>query len=106
MTKLEQLIAELCPNGVSFQSLYEIGEIFKGMNGVTNKWAEAGNCQFIDYKNVYNHIKVDVLDLPFATVKKTENQFVLNRGDILFTSASETPDECAISAVIEKNIGN
>lgn len=104
MTRLEKLIEELCPNGVTFRTLNEIGTIFKGMSGVTNKWAENGNCRFVDYKNVYNNIKIDVLDLPFATVKKIENQIVLNQGDILFTSASETPDECAISSVIEKDI--
>ncbi len=104
MSRLNDLIEKLCPNGVEYKTLVELGTIFKGMSGVTNKWAETGNCQFVDYKNVYNHIKIDVLDLPFATVKKTENQFVLNQGDILFTSASETPDECAISSVIEKEI--
>lgn len=106
MSKLEELIQELCPNGVEFKPLNEIGIIFKGMSGVTNKWAETGNCRFIDYKNVYNHVKVDVCDLPFATVKKTENQIELKTGDILFTSASETPNECAISAVIEDKIIN
>ena len=70
MSELERLIQKHCPNGVPFKALNEIGTIFKGMSGVTNKWAESGNCQFIDYKNVYNHIKVDVSDLPFATVKK------------------------------------
>lgn len=104
MSRLEELIEKLCPDGVEYKKLSDIGTIFKGMSGVGNKWAETGNCQFIDYKNAYNHIKIDVLDLPFATVKKLENQFVLKTGDILFTSASETPDECAISSVIENEI--
>ena len=104
MSKLAELIIEYCPNGVPYKELSEIGQIFKGMSGVSKKWEETGNCQFIEYKNAYNNIKIDIEKLPFATVKKLENQFVLKKGDILFTSASETPDECAISSVIEGNI--
>lgn len=104
MSRLEELIKELCPNGIEYRSISEVGTIFKGMSGVTNKWADDGNCRFIDYKNAYDHLKIDVHDLPFATIKKPENQFVLQTGDILFTSASETPDECAISSVIEAKI--
>ena len=46
---------------------------------------------------------IDVNDLPFATVKNM-NQDTLQCGDVLFTSASEVPDECAIAAEIEDNI--
>ena len=70
-----------------------------------NKWASSGNCRFIDYLNAYKHIKIDIHQLPFATVKKL-NQTELRQGDILFTSASETPDECAISSVIEDKISS
>ena len=103
MSKLDELIAELCPNGVKYYTLNECFDQFSGMGGVTNKWADAGNCQFVDYMNAYNHIAVDVQDLPFATVKNL-NQAVLRQGDVLFTSASETPDECAISSLIEDEI--
>ncbi len=103
MSKLDELVADLCPNGVKYYTLNECFDQFSGMGGVTNKWADTGNCQFVDYMNAYNHIAVDVQDLPFATVK-TLNQTVLRQGDVLFTSASETPDECAISSLIEDEI--
>ncbi|MDD6003720.1 MAG: restriction endonuclease subunit S [Bacteroidales bacterium] len=83
--------------------IFEAFSEIKGMGGVSNKWAETGNCQFIDYMNVYKHIMIDVNDLPFATVKNM-NQDTLQCGDVLFTSASEVPDECAIAAEIEDNI--
>jgi len=103
MSKLEQLIQELCPDGVEYKTLNDISTQMKGMSGVANKWSESGNCQFIDYMNVYRHLKVDVNNLPYATVKSF-NQQILKQGDILFTSASETQDECAISSVIEDTI--
>ena len=103
MGKIENLIQQYCPEGVEYKSLYVISDRVKGMTGVTNKWADEGNCHFIDYLNVFNHLKVDTSLRPFATVKKLE-QTSLRIGDILITSASETPEECAISAVIEDEI--
>ena len=100
MSKLNDLIKELCPNGVEFRSLKEVFDIFSGMTGVTNKWAEEGNCQFIDYMNAYKNNKIDITNLPYATVKNM-NQIILAQGDLLLTSASEVPDECAIASVIE-----
>lgn len=104
MNKLEQLINELCPNGVEYKTIQSFSQLLKGMSGVSNKWSNDGNCRFIEYKNAYDNLKIDVTRLPFATVKKIDNQIELKQGDILFTSASETPDECAISSVIEDEI--
>ncbi len=73
------------------------------MRGVSNKWKEFGNCKFIDYLNVYNNMCVDVFALKNATVKN-QKQNILQKGDILLTCASETPDECAISSVIRDYI--
>ena len=87
MSKLEELIKELCPNGVEYFNLYTLFDNFSGMTAVTNKWAENGNCQFIDYMNAYNHIEIDINDLPYATVKDTTKQNNLLQGDVLFTSA-------------------
>ena len=90
---------------VEWKPLGEISTQISGMSGVSNKWASSGNCRFIDYLKAYKHIKIDIHQLPFATVKKL-NQTELRQGDILFTSASETPDECAISSVIEDKISS
>ncbi|MBO7485726.1 MAG: restriction endonuclease subunit S [Spirochaetaceae bacterium] len=103
MSKLDDLINELCPNGVETYPFSVVFDEIKGMGGVTNKWAETGNCRFIDYLNAYNNLSIDVNDLPFATVKNLE-QDTLRKGDILFTSASEVPDECAIASAIEDDI--
>lgn len=69
MSKLEELIQQYCPDGVEWKTLYSITKQFSGMTGVSNKWAEEGNCVFIDYNNVYNHTSVDTTALKIATVK-------------------------------------
>ena len=67
-----------------YKKLNELFYNFNGMTGVSNKWKENGNCQFIEYMNVYKNLKVNVEVLPFATVKKLE-QNTLKKGDILCT---------------------
>ena len=104
MSKLEELIKQYCPDGVEYKKICDIGVFLKGMTGVSKKWEETGNCRFIDYKNVYNNLKIDVSSIPYATVKNCNNQTIIKTGDVLFTSASETPDECAISSVIESEL--
>lgn len=106
MTKVENMIKELCPNGITSYKLEEFSTQLSGMSAVSGKWKEEGNCQFIDYMNAYKNIRIDVNDLPFATVKSRNKQTVLQKGDVLFTSASETPDECALAAVIEDDIAD
>ena len=105
MKNLDTLINELCPQGVEFVKLGDVFELFSGMSKVSNKWAETGNCKFIDYLNIYNNLNVDVNKLQNATVASFK-QNVLKQGDILFTCASETPRECAISAVIREPIAD
>lgn len=106
MTKIENMIKELCPNGIASFKLEEFSTQLSGMSAVSGKWKDEGNCQFIDYMNAYKNIRIDVNDLPFATVKSRNKQTVLQKGDVLFTSASETPDECALAAVIEDDIAD
>ena len=55
MRKINDLIKELCPNGVEYKMIKVTFDLFSGMTGVSNIWANAGNCQFIDYMYAYNN---------------------------------------------------
>lgn len=105
MKKINELIKETCSNVIEYRKIEDLFTMITGMTGVSNKWAESGNCRFIDYMNVYKNKKVDTKALPYATVN-SNNQTILKQGDILLTSASEVPEECAISSVIENDIEN
>ena len=85
------------------KKISELFHIFNGMTSVSKKWQSEGNCQFIDYLNVFNNLSVDTSKLNYATVK-SHKQNILLKGDILFTSSSETIDECGLSSVIEQDI--
>lgn len=52
MSKLQELIKELCPDGVEFKKLEEVCEIFSGKN---KQKKEQGNILFMD-QQVLLHI--------------------------------------------------
>ena len=100
MTKLEQLIEQLCPNGVEYITLGELGTFYGGITGKSKDDFKDGNAKFITYKNVYSNPAL-ILDVPDRVrISDDENQRTLEYGDIIFTGSSETPDECGISSVL------
>lgn len=104
MSRLEELIKKLCPNGVKYYELGQLGKFYGGLTGKSKKDFINGNAKFITYKNVYLNpeLKLDVDDT--VNIKENENQRTLEYGDIIFTGSSETPNECGISSVITKTI--
>lgn len=104
MSKLEELIKQLCQNGVEYKTLGELGKFYGGITGKSKEDFKDGNAKFITYKNVYENIslKLDVEDK--VKISEKENQRTLEYGDIIFTGSSETPDECGISSVITKKV--
>lgn len=100
MNRLQELIDKLCPNGVEYKTLGEIGKFYGGITGKSKNDFVDGNAKFITYKNVYDNLslKLDVDDK--VKILENENQRTLEYGDIIFTGSSETPDECGISSVL------
>lgn len=100
MSKLEELIKELCPDGVEYKTMGELGIFYGGLSGKTREDFKDGNAKFITYRNIYSNIalKIDVEDR--VKISDTENQNTIQYGDVLFTGSSETPDECGFSSVL------
>ena len=100
MNKVDELLAEFCPNGVPFHSLGELGKFYGGITGKSKDDFVDGNAKFITYKNVYSNpaLKLDVPERVF--ISPEEKQRTLEYGDIVFTGSSETPDECGFSSVL------
>ena len=102
MTILEKLIQELCPNGVGFKPLGELGTFYGGLSGKSKEDFKDGNAKFITYMNVFSNISLN-LDVPdMVKIGENERQNTVQYGDILFTGSSETPDECGMSSVLTK----
>ena len=102
MSKLDELIRELCPDGVEYKTLGEIGKFYGGLTGKSKKDFENGNEVFITYKNVYSNPAIDIYPNDKVKIAVGEKQRTLEYGDIVFTGSSETPDECGFSSVVTR----
>ena len=100
MSKLDELIQELCPDGAEYKQLKDLGVFYGGLTGKSKDDFENGNKIFITYKNVYSNPSLDLHPDERVKIGETENQRTLEYGDVIFTGSSETPDECGISSVV------
>ena len=100
MTNLETLIQELCPDGVEFVKLGDVGNFYGGLSGKSKADFTDGNAKFITYMNVYSNpaLNTDIKD--FVKIEEGEKQNKVLYGDILFTGSSETPNECGMTSVL------
>ena len=60
MSRLDELIEELCPNGVEYKKLGELGTIYNGLTGKNKNDFTEGNQKYITYINVFNNISIDI----------------------------------------------
>ena len=97
---LETLIQELCPDGVEFVKLGEVGIFYGGLSGKSKADFTDGNAKFITYMNVYSNPSLDINIEDKVQIKEGEKQNTVEYGDILFTGSSETPDECGMTSVL------
>ncbi|GAA1559682.1 hypothetical protein GCM10009789_11300 [Kribbella sancticallisti] len=104
MSRIDDLIQKLCPNGVRYASLGELGTIFGGLTGKSKSDFSDGSARFVSYVNVFNNLAVNTAADDFVRVSPGERQRTLSRGDILFTGSSETSDEVAMSSVVTTEI--
>ena len=100
MSKLETLINTLCPDGVEYRTMEELGSFYGGISGKTRDDFKDGNAKFITYKNIYSNIALNIDVEDRVKVEVGENQNTIQYGDVLFTGSSETPDECGFSSVL------
>jgi len=54
MSKIDELIAQYCPNGVEYKKLGELGIFYGGLTGKSKTDFQNGNAKFITYMNVYS----------------------------------------------------
>ena len=100
MSRLEELFVELCPDGVPFKPLGELGTFYSGLTGKTKDDFNEGDSKFITYMNVYTNMDLKTNVTEKVKISENEKQNIVQYGDIIFTGSSETPDECGMSSVL------
>ena len=100
MMKLQQLIQDMCPNGVEWKPFSELGIFYGGLSGKNKDDFKDGNAKYITYLNIGCNpaLRLDILET--VKIDPNEKQNKVQYGDALFTGSSETPDECAMSSVV------
>ncbi len=86
--------------------LGEVGKIHSSIAGKTAKDFGHGSAQYVPYMNVFSNTFIDIKWLEKVDIAPYETQTLLQRGDVLFTVSSETPDEAGMSSVILDDVEN
>lgn len=100
MSNISKLIEELCPDGVEFKSLNDLGKFYGGLKSKSKNDFQNGNARYISYKNIYSNIATDLEASDFVSVSSSENQLSLQYGDVLMTGSSENREEVGLSSVV------
>lgn len=104
MNTIKQLIEKYCPEGVEYKKLEEIGSFYSGLSGKSKDDFKDGNAKFITYMNVYTNPSTNLNITERVKIGPAEKQNKIEKGDVLFTGSSETPDECGMSSVVTEDI--
>lgn len=86
------------------RKLGDMGSTFTGLSGKTKEDFGHGDAQFITYMNVFSN--------PVANLEMTEaveidtKQNSVKKGDVFFTTSSETSEEVGMSCVMPQNKEN
>lgn len=88
------------------QKLKDLGSTFTGLSGKTKEDFGYGDHSFITYTNVFNNVFATTNGLEKVNVLANENQALVQKGDILLTTSSETPQEVGMASIWNHSMEN
>ncbi len=86
------------------QKLGEIGETYSGLSGKTKEDFGHGCASFVTYMNVYSNPIANADGIESIEIDKKQHS--VQKGDVFFTTSSETPEEVAMSSVWMESSNN
>ena len=93
MSKLDELIKELCPDGVEYKRLGEIGTLIRG-NGLQKKDFTKSGVGCIHYGQIYTHYGVYAKQtISFVSEQTAKKLKKVEPGDLIITSTSENVED-------------
>ena len=84
----------------------KMGVTYSGLSGKTKDDFGFGEARFITFLNVLTNAKIDTSILEPVNVNGDEHQNEVRKGDLLFNTSSETPEEVGMCAVMDENLEN
>lgn len=84
----------------------KMGTTYSGLSGKTKDDFGIGNARFVTFLNVLTNAKIDTSILESVNVVEGEHQNEVKKGDLLFNTSSETPEEVGMCAVMDEDLEN
>ena len=81
----------------------KLGDTYTGLSGKSKEDFGYGE-PFITYMNIYASSVIKMENMQLVRVERSERQSTVQRGDIFFTTSSETPNEVGISSVFLEDV--
>lgn len=88
------------------KTISKIGFTYSGLVGKSKNDFGIGDAQYITFMNVLCNATIDTSILQKVNVAKSESQNCVMKGDLLFNTSSETPEEVGLCAVMPETIQN
>ncbi|MCT0949987.1 restriction endonuclease subunit S [Weissella confusa] len=79
------------------RKLGELGRTFTGLSGKTKEDFGHGDARFVTYMNVFSNPISSLTETDAVEIDDKQHQ--VQKGDVFFTTSSETPEEVGISSV-------
>ncbi|GEM_PF-513014 len=84
--------------------LGDLGFTYAGLSGKTQKDFGSGK-PYIPYLNIFTNSKIDTSFLDYVEIHPWEHQHTVKKGDLFFTTSSETVEEVGMTSVLLEDIG-
>lgn len=82
------------------------GDTYSGLSGKSKEDFGKGNAKYITFLNVLTNAQINTSILESVDVRTGERQNTVNKGDILFNTSSETPEEVGLCSVLLEDMPN
>ncbi|MFS1134564.1 restriction endonuclease subunit S [Enterococcus hirae] len=86
------------------RKLGKIGKTYTGLTGKSKEDFGHGDAKFVTYMNVFQNPKATLEQLENVEIDPRQNE--VKKGDVFFTTSSETPEEVGMSSVWTYEINN
>lgn len=91
---------------IEWKKIEDLGKFFGGLSGKTKEDFIEGNAKFITYMNVFANPSLNVSTTGVVKIYPGEKQNKIQKGDVLFTGSSETPEEAGMSCVVTEHLND
>ena len=84
----------------------DLGTTYTGLTGKSKEDFGIGNSRYITFLNVLTNAHIDTSILEYVNVEVSERQNQVKKGDLLFNTSSEVPEEVGMCSVLDENVNN